>query len=382
MVSRVGGTAKCSTKVGIVESPPPLTSILDLDLLHLSNLRPTIGPLIIDGQSDVEITGLDISNPDGACIIVRNSKNIHVYGNQLTHCGTSNTATESAGLQIENSFNVQVDHNFFTNFGPNHLGIFGNNNTMLNIHRNQFNHTSGGIKIWNSVGTDVLFNRFLNMMPRFGVGEGLVQFVSASGANNRIACNLAKNDPAVVPTHGDLINIYTSNGTADSPILVYGNRVIGTGMNLDQNLGTAGIQTGDGSFSSYIKVFWNEFVNVGGSGIWVAGGHDIEIFGNRVYEGGRSATNFTAGLGAMNYYAAPSTVNSGSGIPGAYCRNVKIYDNAITMHPSMQSQALMIDFTHINDWPNCENLVSTNNDVNATLDESVVNSAPAPGCSE
>jgi hypothetical protein len=308
---------------------------------------------------------------------VKNSHNIRITKNELFECGTSGV-TGDAGLEVYGSSDITIDHNYFTNIGPKLLAIFGNNDTNVSVDHNQFYRTSGGAVFWNSSGISVATNRFQDMVQRVGVGPGgFVQFMSVTGANNRIACNLGSNDPAVVPQSGDLINLYTSNGTADDPIQVYGNRLIGTGVNLTgDGLASVGIQTGDGSFSSFIRVFWNQLVNTGGGGIGVSGGNDIEVFGNRIYEGGRGGA-YTSGMGVVNFYGAPDSWN----IPGAYCRNINVHDNAISMSPDNQSRALITDWTALNNWPNCESVTSENNDLFATQDGNIVD-APAPGCSE
>jgi hypothetical protein len=375
-VSGGGKSASCSTTIGVSNIPPPLTSVVDASSLGLPPLNYVKGPIIIDGQHGVTISGQAIYNHDGPCMIIRNSSNIHITRNQFFECGKAYGAPDGVVLMVNNSSYVTIDYNYFSDSGPNSQGIIGNDNSHLNIDHNHFYHVAGGIGLWRGTAQNVTYNRFQNMIPRAGSLSGFVQFVQAYGGLNTIACNTGSNDPAVVPQSGDLINIYMSNGVPHSPIQVYGNKLLGQGVNLGgAGLASAGIQTGDGSFSSNIRVFYNQIVNFN-SGIQVTGGEAIEVFSNRIYAGGRSGF-YTSGFGAVNFYGVPGQVWTK---PGAYCRNIHIHDNAIAMAADSFSRAFVTDFNSINGWPNCEIVMTSNNDVAAVLDASIVNALPAPGC--
>ncbi len=377
-VTGPNGSTTCSTTVTVVQQPPPLTTVIDTNLLGLPPLNYVQGPIVIDGQSGVVISGQAIYNHNGPCLIIRNSSNITITQNQFFECGTNYASPDGAILQVLNSSYISVDHNFFSNGGPNSLAVLGQNNAHVNVSYNQFYNVAGGVSLWGGTAQNVTYNRFQNMFPRAGSLSGFIQFVQAYGGLNTIACNTGSNEPSVVPQTGDLINIYMSNGVPHSPIQVYGNKLIGTGTNLDgPGLASAGIQTGDGSFSSHINVFFNQIVNLDAA-IGVSGGDTIEVSNNRIYSGGRMGY-YTSGIGVVNFYGVPNQVWTK---PGAFCRNVNLKNNSISMGSDSQSRAYMVDFSNINNWPNCENVVSTNNDLNAILDTSIVNGNPAPGCSQ
>jgi hypothetical protein len=378
-VSGPGGSSTCSVTIRVNAIPSPIINLVDAALLALSPSAPYVaGPIVIDGQSGILVATQNIYNVSGPCVIIRNSNNIRVAYNQLFDCGKYYGGADGVIVKIDNSSGVEIDHNFFTNGGPNSAAIVGYHNSALSIHHNQFFNISGGVMLWYGTSQSVVSNRFQNIRPRAGTPSGFVSMVKASGPYNTIACNTGRNDPAVVQQTGDLINIYESNGTAESPISVYGNRLYATGTNLSgPGLASAGIQTGDGSFSSHIKVFLNQIVDMPAA-IGVSGGDTIEVSYNRVSARNRAGL-FTSGLAAVNFYGTP---NESWTKPGAFCRNVTFKNNLVSMSPDLQDKALMTDWSKINNWVNCENVVVKDNDLHAIIDSSIFNTLPAPGCAD
>src|SRR5439155_14744353 len=81
-VSGAGGIATCSTQVGVSGTPPPLTTIIDTNLLALPVGGEYVqGPIVIDGKSGVTISGKNIFNKAGPCIVIKNSNDIHIAHN-------------------------------------------------------------------------------------------------------------------------------------------------------------------------------------------------------------------------------------------------------------------------------------------------------------
>jgi len=377
-VSGPGGSATCSATITVTNLPPALPYYVSSAHLGLPALTYVQGPIVIENQTGVTVFGQAIYNHGGPCLIIRNSSNIRIVRNQFFECGKNYPFADGAIVKVENSSYVTIEYNYFSDGGLNSLAILGTGNAHLKIDHNHFLNVAGGVGLWEGTAQTVTYNRFLNMLPRAGALSGFVQFVKAYGGLNTIACNTGANEPWVVPQTGDLINIYMSNGVPHSPIQVYGNKLVGSGSNLDgPGLASAGIQTGDGSFSSHIRVFFNQLVNVD-SGIQVSGGDTIEVSHNRVFAAGRSGY-YTSGMGMVNFYGAPGQAWTKA---GAFCRNIHVHNNAIDMASDSQSRALMIDFSSLNNWPNCENLLSENNNITAIMDASIVNGNPAPGCSE
>ena len=232
-------------------------------------------PLVIDGKSDLTISGLEIANPQGNGITIRNSKRIRVEGCKIGPCkGEAVNIYACEGITVTG---------------------------------NRFEAVSTGVYALDSRHIEVTHNRCLNVHGPFPRGQ-LAQFDKVTGGGNRINHNLAlnvlgKSNPE------DVINIYKSSGTADDPIQVIGNKIRGGGPSGSGG----GIMTGDGG-GAYIVVRDNVLVDPGQYGIAIAGGHHIQILDNKVFGKRQPFTN--VGIYVWNQSKAPShdhTVKGQSG---------------------------------------------------------------------
>ena len=181
-------------------------------------------PLLIDRKSDLTITGLEITNPKGNGITIRNSKRIRIEGCKIGPC---------KGEAVN---------------------IYGSDGIMVT--GNRFEAVSTGVYALESHRIEIIHNRCLNVHGPFPRGQ-LAQFDKVTGGGNRINHNLAlnilgKSNPE------DVINIYKSSGTADDPIQIIGNKILGGGPS-DSG---GGIMTGD-SGGAYIVVKDNVLVDPG-----------------------------------------------------------------------------------------------------------------------
>jgi hypothetical protein len=120
-------------------------------------------------------------------------------------------------------------------------------------------------------------NAFKNVQGPFPRGQ-LTQFDNVSGAQNRVRCNVGE-DVQGESNPEDAINMYESNGTMDSPILIEGNRIRGGGPSTSGG----GILLGDGGMASFQISRANVLVNPGQYGIAVASGTNMTMEGNLVY---------------------------------------------------------------------------------------------------
>ena len=152
-------------------------------------------PLLIDRKSDLTITGLEITNPKGNGITIRNSKRIRIEGCKIGPC-------EGEAVNVYACEGVTVTEN-------------------------RFEEVRTGVYAVDSSQILVIRNRCLNVHGPFPRGQ-LAQFDKVTGGGNRINHNLAlnilgKSNPE------DVINVYKSTGTADDPIQVIGNKIRGGG---------------------------------------------------------------------------------------------------------------------------------------------------------
>ncbi len=222
-------------------------------------------PLVIDGKADLTINGLEIGNPKGNGITIRNSKRIRVENCKIGPC-------KGEAVNIYDCEGVTVSGN-------------------------RFEAVSTGVYALDSRRIEVTRNRCLNVHGPFPRGQ-LAQFDKVTGGGNLINRNLAlnilgKSNPE------DIINIYKSSGTPDDPIQVVGNEIRGGGPSGSGG----GIMTGDGG-GGYIVVRDNILVDPGQYGIAIAGGHHIQVLDNKVFGKRQPFTN--VGIYVWNQSKAPS----------------------------------------------------------------------------
>lgn len=172
---------------------------------------------------------------------------------------------------------------------------------ISNVSAGVYAHACGQIKV-NS-------NEFLNMRGPVPAGN-FVQFNNVSGGGNQINYNKCEDimgsgiNPN--PGGGDGISLFQSNGTAASPIQVYGNWIRGGGTNTGAS-GMAGIVAGDVG-GSYQDIENNILVNTGYVGIQQQGGSNLTIANNSIYSANLPWSG--GGLISANYSGTASNNNT------------------------------------------------------------------------
>ncbi|MDR3478864.1 MAG: ricin-type beta-trefoil lectin domain protein [Gammaproteobacteria bacterium] len=184
--------------------------------------------------------------------------------------------------------------------------IYGTNSAF--VENNTFMATQSGVNASASEGVRVNNNNFYHFKPNNLSGKSaygsFVQFNGVFGANNAIACNVGLQDNYGTPQSkdgiSDEISVYSSSGTAQSPLLVVGNKLMGGGAPLlkSDDVGS-GITVGDGNGGAYINVIDNVLVNVGHGGLMGAGGDNIQLTNNKIFSVANPVNFF--GLGFVNY---------------------------------------------------------------------------------
>ncbi len=232
--------------------------------------RPASGPININGQSNVVIENLHISNPSGPCVRVTNSTNVTIRNSTIGPCGGD-------AVYLSDVTNATVSGNHVT----------GTRNGVL-VHRS------------NSIAVNG--NAFVN------AGRNFVQFDKVNGAGSSISNNRGQNQLGGSNAE-DLISVYQSNGTASSPIRIAGNYLRNGGPS---NSGS-GIMLGDGGGQHQI-VENNVLVNPGQVGIGVASGSNVKIRNNRIFSDSQSWSN--VGLYVWNQYSAT-------------CQNIEVSGNQV-----------------------------------------------------
>jgi hypothetical protein len=246
-------------------------------------LSPAIN---LNGYHDLTISGRVINGGNIPAITLTNCHNIRITKNTLGN-------STDAGIYLYNCYNITIDYNKIANVST---GVY-----VVN--------TSGG-------GISVTNNQFRNMhgpMPR---GQ-FVQFNSVNGPGNRISYNRGENIPGESNPE-DAINLFKSNGTADSPIKVVGNRVRGGGPSKSGG----GIMLGDNG-GSYQAASDNILVDPGQYGIAVAGGDHIAVVGNTVYGRSQSFTNVGIYVWGQSGYHCSNITVSGNRVRFMNAKNIE-----------------------------------------------------------
>jgi hypothetical protein len=165
-------------------------------------------------------------------------------------------------------------------------------------------------------------------------GRNFVQFDKVNGPGSSVSRNQGEAQLGASSTE-DMISLFDSNGTPESPILVVGNRF----RNGGPSPSGSGILLGDGGGSHQIAED-NRLVNTGQVGIGVASGTDIVVSVNKVYSDAQPWSN--VGVYVWNQYQSECSritvsgnqVNwtSSSGSPnqwfnGGGCSDVAVFDN-------------------------------------------------------
>ena len=226
-------------------------------------------PIVWNEEYNKTISGFEIVNPDGHCITLTNCTNIIIQNCKL---GPS----KNEGVYLVHCKNITIQ-----------------NCTMDSV--------DSGVVADSCTGIVVTNNDIRNVLGPLPRGQ-MVQFGRVYGAGNRISYNAGENIEGQSHPE-DEISLYMSNGTAENPIQVIGNRIRGGGPSTSGG----GIMTGDKG-GSYILVQDNILVDPGQYGITIASGNHITIQNNKIY--GRQQPFSNVGLSIWNQYPTDCSSNT------------------------------------------------------------------------
>lgn len=223
-------------------------------------------PLVYKNQKNLVIEGVEINATDSYCIVLWNCKNVIIKNSKFT------SAPNKRAIYIERGANVTVTDSYFENV---YEGILADRSV-------------GNIK--------VEYNDFKNIRGQLDGGSyfvNAVQFNTVSGSGNSISYNSIENIQGESSPE-DIINLYASSGTPESPIMIKGNWLRGGGPNPSGG----GILLGDHG-GSYQIAEDNILVNPGQYGMGIAGGTNMTLRKNKIYSKRQSFTN--VGLSIVNW---------------------------------------------------------------------------------
>ncbi|MEI7503976.1 MAG: right-handed parallel beta-helix repeat-containing protein [Paludibacter sp.] len=212
-------------------------------------------------KSNIIIMGIEIANPTGHSISLTNCSNITIQNCKL---GPS----KKEGIYLYKCKNVTI--------------------TNCSIEK-----VESGVLAVSSSGIKFEYNEVKNVQGPYPRGQ-MIQFVYVNGSGNSISFNVSENILGQSYPE-DIINMYMSSGTADSPINICNNWIRGGGPSFSGG----GIMLGD-SGGSYILVENNILVDPGQYGIGISSGHHITVRNNKVY--GRKQEFTNVGIYAWEQY--------------------------------------------------------------------------------
>ncbi|MCC7250772.1 right-handed parallel beta-helix repeat-containing protein [Hyphomicrobium sp.] len=228
--------------------------------------------------------GSKITNAKGSCLSLSGLKNALIENVVIGPCG-------GHGIELHDSHNVVIRNVVIEDTQESGILIAGS--TAVDVLESRISRTISGVYALNSKTLNVSCNTIVS--PRGPIPRGqFVQFDKVTGSDNRIRCNSGHNEPGQGEPE-DAISLYQSHGTAQSPITVADNLIVGGGPSESGG----GIMLGD-SGGSYQVATRNVLVDPGQYGIAVSSGHDLSILDNVVYARRQPFTN--VGIYTWNQY--------------------------------------------------------------------------------
>ncbi|RYE82277.1 MAG: right-handed parallel beta-helix repeat-containing protein, partial [Myxococcales bacterium] len=290
------------------------------------------------------IKGVRISNPDGPCVVIKGAQHVRLVGVALGPC-------KDDVVSVAQSSDVRIEDSYLHDGGG--VGVGSYEVAGLTVRGTFIARVRGGVYAHQSQQVRVDHSRFLVMNGGEARGQ-YVQFNHVTGADSVVRCNVGQN----VLGQGnpeDNINLFDSQGTPDSPIVVEYNRILGGGPSPSGG----GILLGDGG-GAYQVARGNLLADPGQYGVAVAGGHHLTIADNRIFAQAQPFTN--VGIYAWNQYEKVGV-----------CTDVTITGNAVNYASKNGTPNPYWD------GGNCSPLDEHDNDFKATLGPEVVE-APLPAC--
>ncbi len=236
----------------------------------------SVSPIVIDGERDVVIQNVQVSNSNGPCIQIKNSaQNILIENSEIGPCS-------GHGIDAEWSYGIDIRNSYIHDTGGVNIQTY--EVVGLNVYNNWLERGTSLVHSSTSYQVRVTHNMFLNAKGPYPEGHFVI-FDSVAGEGNRINCNVGEN----IMGQGnpqDAINLYKSSGDPTDPIQVVGNKIKGGGPSTSGS----GIMVGD-SAGGHVLIKDNILIDPGQVGIGLSGGHHIQALNNLIYARQQPFTN-------------------------------------------------------------------------------------------
>ncbi len=231
------------------------------------NFKKT-SPIVLIGIHNQIISGLEIDSSAAIAVQLKNCSNITIRNCKII-------SAKGNGIDMFNCSNITIQHCY-----------------MESISTAIYALECKGIKVLNNV--------VKNVTGPFPRGQ-MVQFNDVSGAGNMVCNNRCENILGQSYPE-DAINMYKTNGTAQSPVIIKNNWIRGGGPSTTGG----GIMLGDNG-GSYQIAENNRLVNPGQYGMAISSGTNMQILNNKIYSKKQTFTN--VGLYVWNQYKDACSMN-------------------------------------------------------------------------
>ncbi len=249
--------------------PPTYAAAIELDGVHGRTIRGlkivADHSIVLDRCSDITIIACDVRS-----IVLTNCDDIRIVNSFIRN-------SRHVGVEIERCAGVLVQGN-------------------------RIEKVSTGVYALQSQGVQVVGNFVQDVRGPLPRGQ-MVQFDKVTGPDNVIADNYARNRFGRSRVE-DVISLYQSAGTPDSPIVVAANYIAGDPRRGSEGMSRSGsgIMLGDGG-GAFVHCYDNVLVNPGQVGIGVAGGYLIAVENNVILSHASNVAN--VGLYLWNQSDSP-----------------------------------------------------------------------------
>lgn len=273
------------------------------------------------------------TDPDVPAVMVITDEPVTIENSILTGPGhlVSTDFHTTTDLTVRNTYGLGQNPNEYGRPPGRFLHV--ESFSQLIVENNYLEGTMGiYVHRWMGGGTvKILFNRALNVIGLWSDGAGswlrgdsqfsYAQFVQFNSVHDIPDAEVAWNEVVNLPWQSrteDVISMFDSSGTPDSPISVHDNFIRGSypADPANHSFSGGGILLGDGG-GGYQEAFHNQVVSVANYGIAIAGGRHIRIARNRVVsagllEDGTRIASANVGIYIWNQYRRPFGDNAGS----------------------------------------------------------------------
>jgi hypothetical protein len=248
------------------------------------------GPIVINGQHNLVISGLSISSPTGPCVQIINSTGITIRGSNIGPCGVNNSSQNGWGIYVKGGKGINIYDSYVhvenqsADCNHSHDNIYIINASTITVQGNVIAYGGSNIMAYNANNINVMGNFLLN--PRGSV---------ACSSPNNLGGNQfqAWADPATPNQNIAILNNYTVSSTDVTKYTYPGNVVDNVSFGLTNGIVVASNyvvggqnNSGCGIIMDYnannSQILDNVLSNNYHCGVSVASGVNHNLSGNKV----------------------------------------------------------------------------------------------------